>query len=70
MIERRDSNGDGVLSPDEMAPRKDRSAKMFERADTDGDGKISKTEFEAARDKIREHRKGMRKGPKSGSDEG
>lgn len=70
MIERRDANGDGVLSPDEMAPRKDRGARMFERADADGDGKISKAEFDAAREKMHERRKGMRKGHGKDSDKG
>lgn len=70
MIEQRDANGDGVLSPDEMTPRKDRGARMFERADSDGDGKISKAEFDAAREKMHERRKGMRKGHGKNSDKG
>ncbi|MEP2534152.1 EF-hand domain-containing protein [Shimia sp.] len=61
MLERRDANGDGVLSPEEMQPKGDRTAKMFDRLDTDGDGKISKEEFEAAREKMRDGRKGKKR---------
>ena len=61
MIERMDANGDGVLSQDEMKPRGDRTARMFERLDKDGDGQISKEEFEAAREKMRDGRKGKKR---------
>lgn len=56
MIERRDTNNDGVLSFDEMKPSEDRTAKMFERLDTDGDGSISQAELDEMKDK----RKGKR----------
>lgn len=48
MFARMDANKDGVLSEDEMKPRKDRSSRMIEKMDTDKDGKISKAEFDAA----------------------
>lgn len=56
MIERMDTDGDGVLSTVEMAPKD--ADKMFERLDTDGDGAVSKEELEA------------RKGGKGGKDRG
>lgn len=52
MIENRDTNKDGVLSMDEMAPPADRGDKMFARADADGDGAISKAEADAIKDKM------------------
>lgn len=58
MIERRDENGDGVLSQAEMAPNEDRADRMFERLDSNGDGAISAEEFAEMKDK----RKGKRGG--------
>ncbi|MFY0597698.1 MAG: EF-hand domain-containing protein [Cognatishimia sp.] len=68
MIEKRDENGDGVLSQAEMQPKEDRTDKMFERMDENGDGVISAEEFEAAKSK----RKGKRgdKGKKDESNDG
>lgn len=51
MIEKRDENGDGELSLDEVKPDGDRAEKMFERLDEDGDGNISQAEFDAMKDK-------------------
>lgn len=65
MIEKRDVDGDGVLSPAEMQPDEDRSAKMFERLDADSDGVISAEEFDSAKMK----RKGKH-GGKSKRDDG
>lgn len=45
MIERMDTDGDGMLSESEMAPKGGEN--MFERLDTDGDGALSKEELEA-----------------------
>ncbi len=52
MVEKKDTNGDGMLSADEMGDG-DRAAKMFEKLDTDGDGAISKEELEAMKGKRR-----------------
>lgn len=55
MFERRDANGDGVLSGDEL--RQDRRAEArFDRLDSDGDGSLSKAEFDAARDRMKRHK--------------
>lgn len=45
-----DTNGDGALSPDELAASIDRmrSEAIMSRLDSDGDGTISQTEMEAA----------------------
>jgi Ca2+-binding EF-hand superfamily protein len=61
MIERHDANGDGVLSPDEMA-RPEKAGKMFERLDADNSGGISEAEFKEVRAKMGErgHGKKMR----------
>lgn len=55
VMERLDSNDDGVLSSDEM-PSNERANRRFDRVDTDDDGVISKSEFEAARDRIANRR--------------
>ncbi|MCR9125159.1 MAG: calcium-binding protein [Rhodobacteraceae bacterium] len=49
MIDRRDSDGDGRLSIDEMAPPPDRMARGFARLDQDESGTISREEFDAMR---------------------
>ena len=70
MIERHDENGDGVLQIDEMPrPRADRAERMFDRVDADEDGVISAEEFEAARERMGEHRdgRGHGKGPRGRS---
>ena len=57
MFERRDANGDGFLSMDEMRPSEDRHARMFDRLDADGDGAISKDEVAGMKDKRMKRRK-------------
>ena len=68
MIEKRDENGDGVLSQDEMQPKTDRTDRMFKRLDANDDGVISAEEFE----KMKDRRKGKRgdKKERGDSDEG
>lgn len=51
MIEKRDTNGDGVLSQAEMQPDTDRTDRMFERLDANDDGVISAEEFEQMKDR-------------------
>ena len=51
LMERKDTNGDGMLSFEEMAPRD--AGRFFERADADGDGVISQEEWDAAKEKMR-----------------
>lgn len=66
MIKHLDADGDGKLSAEEMSDRgkkhygKDRSAKMIERFDTDKNGGLSKAEFDAAHEKMKNH-KGKKK---------
>ncbi len=48
MIARKDTNGDGLLSLEEMAPREGSGGRLFARADTDGNGEISQAEWDAA----------------------
>lgn len=48
MIEQRDTNGDGMLSVDELAAAP-KQMTIFDRFDTNGDGTITAEEFEAAR---------------------
>ncbi|WP_439154782.1 EF-hand domain-containing protein [Yoonia sp.] len=51
MLERLDSNGDGLLQQAEMQPRGGaRLDRMFARLDADADGMISEAEFAAAQD--------------------
>ncbi|MEP5761651.1 MAG: calcium-binding protein [Litoreibacter sp.] len=65
MIERRDENGDGVLSAAELTPSEDRATKRFERMDANDDGSISEEEFKEASKRGRGHR-GERGGEKRG----
>ncbi|WP_372571404.1 EF-hand domain-containing protein [Ruegeria jejuensis] len=51
MLERRDANGDGQLSQDEMPKRRDPS-RMFDRMDANDDGSISQQEFADASQKM------------------
>lgn len=44
LIERKDTNGDGLLSVEEMTP--ENATKWFEEADTDSNGEISEAEFD------------------------
>ncbi len=55
VMERLDSNADGVLSSDEL-PSDDRASRRFDRVDTNDDGTISKAEFEAAKDRMAKRR--------------
>ena len=48
LITRKDKNGDGLLSLEEMAPRNGGGARLFARADIDGNGEISQAEWDAA----------------------
>lgn len=50
MISKRDANGNGTLSLEEMTPDQARFEKMVRRFDEDGDMAISQAEFEAARE--------------------
>lgn len=59
LMERKDSNGDGMLSLDEMQPRN--PGRIFTRADTDGNGEISQEEWGAAKARMRGH------GPRNGN---
>ena len=52
MIANRDTNGDGLLQADEMAPKGDRMARMFAMMDADDDGTVSAAEYEAAADRM------------------
>lgn len=61
MLERRDVNGDGNLSLEEMG--KGPAEAAFSRMDTDGDGMLSKDEAQAAGERFGEHRKHRRHGP-------
>lgn len=48
MLERLDSNNDGVLSKEELSQRS-RAGRMFDRADANDDGVITKAEFDSVR---------------------
>ncbi len=48
LITRKDKNGDGLLSLEEMAPRNGGGERLFARADIDGNGEISQAEWDAA----------------------
>lgn len=62
MLDRMDTNGDGALTEDEMAGRRD-PARMIARMDTDGSGGLSKEEFAEARERFG-HRMGGQMKPK------
>jgi hypothetical protein len=55
MIEARDSDGDGALSPEELAPEKG-FGRMIDRFDTDDDNAISAAEFDEAKAEISDRR--------------
>lgn len=55
MLKRHDTDGDGLLSPDELG-KPDRQARMFERMDADQSGGISAEEMEQARKHMRGHK--------------
>ncbi|HHL21154.1 MAG TPA: hypothetical protein ENJ52_06455, partial [Aliiroseovarius sp.] len=48
LIDRRDADGDGMLSESELEPPMARTERLFSRLDTDGNGAISVDEIEAA----------------------
>jgi len=62
MISARDSDGDGMLSPEELAPAKG-YARMIDRFDTDDDNAISAAEYDEAKAEIaaRAEKRGMGK---------
>lgn len=60
MLSRKDANGDGKLSFEEMRPSEKRQEKMLGRIDTNGDGAISQSEFDEARAKMRDHRRNQK----------
>lgn len=63
MIERMDADGNGTLSAEEMTDRDSgrRGDRIFGRMDADDDGVVSEAEFEAAAERMRDHR-GPRRG--------
>ena len=66
MMERIDTDGDGVISKAEfMAKHEEKFAKM----DTDGDGNLTKDEMEAAKAKMKEKWKEMKEKKMEGMDE-
>lgn len=63
MIERMDSDGDGLLTAAEMAvpaPSGQMSARMLDRLDTDSDGAVSRAELEAGQKRLAERGEGRR----------
>ncbi|SFS02418.1 EF-hand domain-containing protein [Yoonia litorea] len=59
MMERFDTNGDGLLQQAELPrPGEGRTARMFERVDANRDGLISEDEFEAAKARMQDRRDG------------
>lgn len=60
LVEVKDQNGDGLLSPEELAARPD-GGDIFDKLDANGDGAISKEEFEAMRDQFAGRRGGLGK---------
>jgi Ca2+-binding EF-hand superfamily protein len=56
---KKDKNGDGVLSMDEVGERR---SGMFEKLDLNGDGEITKEERDEAHEKFRDERKDHHKG--------
>ncbi len=61
MLERADTDGDGAVSPEEMAemrPGRRGPEAIFERFDADGDGSLTQSEFEEAAEAMRERRGG------------
>ena len=66
MMERIDTDGDGVISKAEfMAKHEEKFAKM----DSDGDGNLTKDEMEAAKAKMKEKWKEMKEKKMEGMDE-
>jgi EF hand len=49
LMQRFDTNGNGVLDPDEKAAVKQARAEMVRRFDTNGDGRLDRTERRTAR---------------------
>ncbi len=63
MIERHDTDGDGMVSFEEMSNgrKEGRGAKMFERIDADSNGTISEEEYAQMKEMGRGHGKRMKK---------
>lgn len=64
MLSRRDANGDGRLSLEELHPsdeNEDRRARMFERLDTDRSGGISQEELAQMRDEMQGRKWGKKR---------
>lgn len=61
-FEKSDTNGDGVITKDEMIDFATKRAKMnFEEADLNNDGKITAEEHKSAKEKSKEKRKEKKK---------
>lgn len=56
MLERRDSNGDGLLQPNEMLERGPGPERMFDRLDADDDGVVSLAEFDTLQTRMQDRR--------------
>ena len=66
-----DTNHDGKLDAQERAVmREERTTEAFKKMDTDGSGQISLDEFKAARGKMFEHARHMRKEWRKGNGSG
>ena len=62
-FQRIDTNGDGLLSKDEMmSAHSDRIDKIFIKFDKNGDSKLSKKELRALRNELRKRIKTFREG--------
>ncbi|MCI2393049.1 EF-hand domain-containing protein [Aliiroseovarius sediminis] len=70
MIAKRDSNGNGTLSLDEVAPDQARMDRMIDRFDTDDDNALSQAEFDAAQKEAFMRGKGKRGHGKGGHGKG
>lgn len=68
MIERRDENGDGVLSFEEMQPPAKFADRMFDRLDENEDGALSQEELEKAKFGKRGGKNGGMRGDKEASE--
>ena len=64
MLEKKDANGDGKLSLEEMKQNGKRQAKMFKHMDADNDGAISAQEYQDAKANMKQRHKGKHKGMK------
>lgn len=62
LVDMMDADGDGLLSPEELAQRPG-PAMMFNRIDADGDGVLTQEEFETALEKFRSFMRDQRQAP-------